>query len=166
MMRSVLQNELPSVWKAVSYPSKKTLLSYVEDLASRIAMLEQWIESEKAPSVFWLSGFFFTHSLLTGVRQNFARKSKVPIDKVTFAFDVLKPEAVRELEAKGDFKPEDGCYIRGLFLEGAGWNEKHACLQEQAAKVLHVEMPIIHFISQNIHQPATNTYNSQSEISE
>lgn len=130
MLRSVLQNEPPAVWKAVSYPSKKSLLSYVDDLASRIQMLESWIEAGKAPSVFWISGFFFTHSLLTGVRQNFARKSKVPIDKVTFKFDVLKPEDTQELHEKGDFKPEDGCYIRGLYLEGAGWNEKHAYLQE------------------------------------
>lgn len=86
MLRSVLQNELPAAWKAVSYPSKKSLLAYVEDLSHRISMLQHWIEAGEAPGVFWISGFFFTHSLLTGVRQNFARQSKVPIDKVTFGF--------------------------------------------------------------------------------
>jgi dynein heavy chain, axonemal len=40
MLRSVLQNELPTAWKTVSYPSKKSLLSYVEDLGHRITMLE------------------------------------------------------------------------------------------------------------------------------
>jgi len=48
-------------------------LGYVEDLKKRISVFEKWIESDK-PNCFWISGFFFTQSFLTGVKQNFARK--------------------------------------------------------------------------------------------
>jgi dynein heavy chain len=77
---------------------------------------------------------------LTGVKQNFARKYKYPIDKVTFAFEVLK------YEFDISKQPDNGCYIKGLFLEGAGWNNKQGHLEESALKVLYVEMPAMHFL--------------------
>ena len=37
-------------------------------------------------------------------------------------------------------------YVRGLFLEGAGWNAKEKCLCEPTPLTeLVVEMPVIHF---------------------
>ena len=72
-----------------SYPSRKSLLGYVEDLKRRLTVLEEWIQGGK-PNVFWISGFFFTQSFLTGVKQNFARKHQHPIDKVDFTYKVLK----------------------------------------------------------------------------
>jgi len=136
LMHSVLNNSVPTLWKQRSYPSRKPLLSWVKDLKERLNMLDDWILKGQ-PAVFWISGFYFTQSFLTGVKQNYARKHRHPIDKIGFEFRVLKYEdEVKEA-------PESGCYVRGLFLEGAGWNNKDGILEESQPKQLFVEMPVV-----------------------
>ena len=82
-------------------------------------MLEDWISHGK-PKVFWISGFFFTQSFLTGVKQNFARKFKHPIDLIEFKFEILKQSDDKRAHEE---PPEHGCFLKGLFLEGAAWDD-------------------------------------------
>ncbi|CAE7943227.1 Dnah1, partial [Symbiodinium sp. KB8] len=101
----------------------------------------KWIEDGK-PAVYWLSGFFFTQSFLTGTRQNFARKYVIPIDELSFDFRVLSPEESRNVTQP----PEDGAYVDGLFLEGANWDTERGALVESRPKELFVSMPVFHLI--------------------
>lgn len=41
--------------------------------------------------------------------------------------------------------PESGVYVKGTFLEGAGWDKKAACLIEPQPMQLVCAMPLIHF---------------------
>lgn len=59
LANSLFYNKLPVMWKARSYPSLKPLGSYVTDLQTRLAFFDQWLKV-RPPSVFWISGFFFT----------------------------------------------------------------------------------------------------------
>ena len=87
---AMYDGRVPSLWMAKSYPSMKPLGSYVTDLIERLNMLSKWIE-HGPPAVFWISGFYFTHAFLTGVKQNFARRRKVPIDTVVFDYVCMPP---------------------------------------------------------------------------
>ena len=55
--------------------------------------------------------------------------------------------------------PKDGCYIRGLFIEGAKWDSAKKQLGESAPKVLFSDIPVIWLIpSVNRQQPSSGIY--------
>ncbi|XP_017137652.1 dynein heavy chain 12, axonemal [Drosophila miranda] len=137
VMTAMKFNRIPLKWMSKSYPSLKPLGSYVQDLYKRLNWLFHWYMHGKPPT-FWLSGFFFTQAFLTGAMQNFARKYKIPIDTLTFDYDVLK------VETKAT-PPDDGVYCNGLFVEGARWDWEHNMLVEQYPKILIYIMPVIFF---------------------
>ena len=71
----------------------------------RLKFFETWI-NEGEPKVYWLSGFYFTQSFITGVLQNYSRKNQFQIDLIEIVFVVTKFENDVELA------PELGAYIR------------------------------------------------------
>jgi dynein heavy chain, axonemal len=134
---SFLINQIPASLLAKSYPSLKPLGSYFDDFMKRLTFLQTWID-EGPPPVFWLSGFYFTQSFLTGVLQNYARKHTVAIDTLAWDFKVLldKPAA----------KAEDGCYTEGMFIDGGAWDRTANILTEQKPKVLFDTLPTMQLV--------------------
>ncbi|XP_048343305.1 LOW QUALITY PROTEIN: dynein axonemal heavy chain 1 [Sphaerodactylus townsendi] len=137
MANSLYNNIVPEMWNSKAYPSLKPLASWVNDLLLRIDFLKKWIH-KGIPPVFWISGFFFPQAFLTGTLQNFARKSVISIDTISFDFKVMV-ESANELTER----PAEGCYIHGLFLEGARWEPFHFQLTESRPKELYTEMAVI-----------------------
>ncbi|ERE91881.1 dynein heavy chain 1, axonemal-like protein [Cricetulus griseus] len=137
MSTSLYNNTVPELWKSKAYPSLKPLASWIMDLLQRLNFVQSWIKNG-IPPVFWISGFFFPQAFLTGTLQNFARMFVISIDTITFDFKVLS-NAPTEIEKK----PLVGCYIYGLFLEGARWDPYDFQLAESRPKELYTEMAVI-----------------------
>ncbi|GAB0093009.1 Dynein heavy chain [Sergentomyia squamirostris] len=138
---------LPEDWTVYSYPSLKSLASYITDLIDRMSFFSQWQESGE-PNVFWISAFFFPQSFITAILQNYARRTKKPHEVIDMIFDVSVYENETDLDfetfkknnldANSDFK----CF-NGLFLEGARWNRLTRLLDEASPRILHDRFPIV-----------------------
>ena len=76
-----------------------------------------------SPTAQWLQAF------LTGAKQNYARKMRIPIDSIDFDFVVLDDRAQTKQ------RPADGVLTYGPFLEGCAWDSEQHVLCESAPKV-------------------------------
>ncbi|XP_068109284.1 dynein axonemal heavy chain 1 [Hyperolius riggenbachi] len=150
MANSLYNNSVPELWRAKAYPSLKPLASWVIDLLQRIEFLQKWI-TKGIPAVFWISGLFFPQAFLTGTLQNYARKHVISIDTISFEFKVLR-KTVSELQQR----PPEGCYIYGLFLEGACWDKTMMQLVESRPKELYTEMAVIWLVPVPERKPSTS----------
>jgi len=153
MGNACFDQRVPAGWTKTAYPSLKPLGPWFKDLVLRLEFLTRWID-KGVPSTFWVSGFYFPQGFLTAALQNFARKYQFPIDTVAFSF-VMRDEAVEELTSK----PEDGCYVYGLFLEGARWDKAGKGLVDPKPKELFSPMPVMHMLPmQNRVAPQSGIY--------
>ena len=134
MATSLFNNQVPAMWEAVAYPSLKPLAAWIEDLTQRISFIQ--VDRRRHAAVVLDLRFFFPQAFLTGTLQNFARKYTVSIDTVSFDFIVMAKEVGSISE-----KPPDGCYIHGLYLEGAAWDAAGCALMEARPKELYVSFP-------------------------
>ncbi|CAE7538086.1 Dnah1, partial [Symbiodinium microadriaticum] len=156
MGNDMFDQRVPAGWTAKAYPSLKPLGPWTKDLLLRLNFLQNWIDSG-TPSSFWISGFFFPQGFLTAILQNFARKHQMPIDTVSFSF--ILQDAMEGGDDSKRPKPDDGCFIYGLFLEGARWSYDDLSLVDPKPKELFSPMPAIHMLpEQNRDAPSGGIY--------
>jgi len=138
IFQKMLIGMVPTAWM-FAYPSLKPLASWSRDLLLRWQQLMSWCEVGP-PKVFWLAGFTYPTGFLTALLQTSARNNNVSIDTLAWEFPIL---TVEEKDVTG--RPKEGAYIKGLFLEGAGWSYDNSCLCEPEPMELVYAMPMIHF---------------------
>ena len=63
----------------------------------------------------------------------------MPIDTLAFEFTII---AVEEKEVS---PVKEGVFVKGIYLEGGGWDFENGCLVEPEPMELIVPMPMIHF---------------------
>ena len=57
------------------------------------------------------------------------------------------PEGSKEYDVTQS--PKDGCYVYGLFLDGARWDADLKCMNESHNKILYSEVPNMLFLPTN-----------------
>uniref|UniRef100_A0A3Q3JPP1 Uncharacterized protein n=1 Tax=Monopterus albus TaxID=43700 RepID=A0A3Q3JPP1_MONAL len=130
---------VPPLWEK-AYPSQKPLAAWTRDLCQRVDQFARWAETARPPVLFWLSGFTFPNGFLTAVLQSCARQHNISVDTLSWEFIVSTVDDSNLLDP-----PKDGVYVRGLYLEGAGWDQKNSCLVEAKPMQMVCPIPTIHF---------------------
>jgi len=139
IFRCINEAKVPAMWSK-AYPSHKPLGSWTRDLVQRVDQFFKWAHTGTMPLIFYLSYFTFPTGFLTAVLQTSARANSISVDTLSWDFIV---QVLDDVNITG--QPKDGVYIKGMFLEGAGWDRKNCCLVEANAMQLVCEMPTIHF---------------------
>uniref|UniRef100_A0A1A9V6M7 AAA+ ATPase domain-containing protein n=1 Tax=Glossina austeni TaxID=7395 RepID=A0A1A9V6M7_GLOAU len=159
VFNALLANLVPKLWEKKSFLSIKPLPSYIADFQRRIEFIQNWAVNGN-PRSYWLSGFYFPQSFLTGVLQTHARKKVLPIDALKIDFNVLditliqqefferrtSMKAVNELYGKMPPSTENGVNCHGIFVEAAHWNKEEGGLCDAEIGELYSRLPAIRFI--------------------
>ncbi|CAM9103575.1 unnamed protein product [Discosporangium mesarthrocarpum] len=138
---SLYNGFLPSIWRRLCPNTQKPLGSWMVHFSERHTQYEEWI-AEGEPAVIWLSGLHIPESYLTALVQTACRVRHWPLDKSTLYTKVTTYKTKNDVPGK----LESGCYVCGLYLEGAAWDLEESCLVRQEPKVLVTELPVLQVI--------------------
>jgi dynein heavy chain len=133
---------IPPVWRKLAPQTKKSLGSWMQHFLRRYQQYREWAETGRDPKVMWLSGLHIPESYLTALVQTTCRRRQWPLDKSTLFTQVTNITDAADVAQP----PEDGCYITGLYLEGAAWDSQRGCLRPQDPKQLLVPLPVLQVI--------------------
>merc|ERR1719245_2221547 len=106
---------IPKLWLRYAPQTEKKLGSWMTHFTRRYNQYKRWVESKTDPIVMWLPGLHIPETFLAALVQTTCRSKKWPLDKSTLYTEVtniIHPNKITE-------KMEYGCYVNGLYLEGA-----------------------------------------------
>ncbi|XP_055256564.1 dynein axonemal heavy chain 6 [Moschus berezovskii] len=171
---SFLNNQVPTLWSNTAYPSLKPLGSWVKDLILRTAFVDLWLKRGQ-PKSFWISGFFFPQGFLTGTLQNHARKYNLPIDELSFKYNVVPVyrdqatviEAAKTVQFGQELpmdtelpSPEDGVLVHGMFMDASRWDNKDMVIEDALPGQMNPMLPVVHFEPRQNYEPSPTLYHS------
>ncbi|XP_073386148.1 dynein-1-alpha heavy chain, flagellar inner arm I1 complex isoform X3 [Physcomitrium patens] len=138
---ALFNGELPSMWRKMTAQTQKMLPAWMAWFQRRYQQYKKWIEVGE-PVVMWMSGLHIPETFIAALVQSTCRAKGWPLDQSSIYTQVtpyMHPDEIKD-------KPQDGCYVTGLYLEGASWNPDTLMLRTQDPKILVVELPILHII--------------------
>ncbi|XP_028981786.1 dynein heavy chain 10, axonemal [Diachasma alloeum] len=138
---------LPFEWAKLAPPTMKNLGGWMEHFDRRIVQYTNWAGCNE-PVVIWLSGLHIPQTYLAALVQMACRRNNWPLDKSLTYTEVSKFSTTDEVEER----PDQGCYVEGLYLEGARWDKKDHCLRRSHPKVLIEELPILTIVPIESHR--------------
>ncbi|KAM5237710.1 dynein axonemal heavy chain 10 [Ctenodactylus gundi] len=145
--RSLFLGLIPNIWRKLAPDTLKSLGNWMIYFLRRFGQYTSWV-TEGEPSVMWLSGLHIPESYLTALVQATCRRNGWPLDRSTLFTQVTKFQDADEVNERAG----QGCFVSGLYLEGADWDTERGCLVKSKPKVLVVDLPILKIIPIEAHR--------------
>ncbi|XP_067660223.1 dynein axonemal heavy chain 10-like [Haliotis asinina] len=145
--RSLFNGQIPNIWRRLAPDTLKSLANWMIHFEKRYKQYNTWV-NEGEPSVMWLSGLHIPESYLTALVQATCRKNGWPLDKSTLYTSVTQYQAAEDVTERA----HAGCFVYGLYLEGAAWDKENTCLIRQKPKQLIQELPVLKIIPIEAHR--------------
>lgn len=145
--RSLFLGQIPNIWRKLAPDTLKSLGNWMLYFLRRFSQYTSWV-TESEPSVMWLSGLHIPESYLTALVQATCRRNNWPLDRSTLFTQVTKFQDADEVNERAG----QGCFVSGLYLEGADWDVERGCLIKSKPKVLVVDLPILKIIPIEAHR--------------
>ena len=95
-----------------------------------------------------MSGLHIPESYLTALVQAACRKNGWPLDRSTLYTTITPHVNAAEISER----PPTGCFVKGLYLEGASWNLMKCVLERPIPKQLICELPILRVVPIEAHK--------------
>ncbi|KAL2092820.1 hypothetical protein ACEWY4_012618 [Coilia grayii] len=151
--RALFNGQIPSIWRKLAPDTLKSLGNWMIHFKRRYEQYASWVD-EGEPNVMWLSGLHIPESYLTALVQATCRRNGWPLDRSTLYTQVTQHRSPDEVNER----PGQGCFVSGLYLEGADWDTERGCLIRSKPKVLVVQLPILKVIPIESHRLKLQCY--------
>ncbi|XP_054568736.1 dynein axonemal heavy chain 10 [Eptesicus fuscus] len=145
--KSLFIGNIPHIWRKLAPDTLKSLGNWMLYFLRRFNQYTYWV-TECEPNVMWLSGLHVPESYLTALVQATCRRNGWPLDRSTLFTQVTKFQDADEVTERAG----QGCFVSGLYLEGADWDLERGCLVKSKPKVLVVDLPILKIIPIEAHR--------------
>lgn len=145
--RALFNGMIPAIWRKLAPDTLKSLGNWMIHFKRRYDQYNSWVD-EGEPNVMWLSGLQIPESYLTALVQATCRRNGWPLDRSTLYTQVTQYTTEEEVNER----PGQGCFVSGLYLEGADWDIERGCLIRSKPKVLVVQLPILKVIPIEAHR--------------
>ncbi|XP_067862341.1 dynein axonemal heavy chain 10 [Heptranchias perlo] len=145
--RALFNGHIPIIWRRLAPDTLKSLGNWMIHFKRRFEQYTSWVD-ESEPNVIWLSGLHIPESYLTALVQATCRKNGWPLDRSTLYTQVTKYASAEDVTER----PGQGCFISGLYLEGANWDIEESCLIRSKPKELVMELPVLKVIPIETHR--------------
>ncbi|CAD7941439.1 unnamed protein product [Amoebophrya sp. A120] len=136
---SLFKEKIAPRWQKLGFPTTRNLANWLSNLKERCEQLNDWIgDPLTIPKVVDIAKFFNPRSFLTAIKQLCCQQQQLELDKLDMFTEVTKRE-----KGQMDAHARDGCYVCGLFLEGARWDINTNSMEESKPKEMFCKMPVI-----------------------
>jgi dynein heavy chain len=141
MIDSLKLNRVPPKWIADGFASERKLGSWIISIDLRISQLKYFETELLIPRVVFLNRLFNPLSYLTAIRQVFAQKANLELDKVII---ITEPTIYYLDNTNSNLSlQKDSYYVFGLHLQGARWDDEHKNIEESRPREDYCVMPVI-----------------------